>query len=303
MSKTVHIIGFPMDLGAGRRGVDMGPSAVRIAGVSEKLRGLGYTVKDEGDLQIKTQETQKIQDPHLKYLPEIARAVTLLAHKVEGILDDGGFPLSIGGDHSMAIGSISGVAAYCRKTKKRLGVIWLDAHADINTPESSPSGNIHGMPLAALIGRGVKELTTVGGDFKKLDAKNMVMIGLRSIDEGERQMIKSLGIPSYTMSDIDKEGAYRIVQLALKELHEHVDHIHVSFDIDSVDPTVAPGVGTPVRGGFSYREAHLIMELIADSGYMNSLDIAEINPILDDHNQTAEFAAELVASCMGKRIL
>lgn len=303
MSKTVHIIGFPMDLGAGRRGVDMGPSAMRIAGVGEKLSALGYKVVDEGDLRIKTQEVQQIHDPHLKYLPEIARAVTILSDKVEKILDAGGFPLALGGDHSMAIGSISGVAAHCKRENKRLGVIWVDAHADINTPESSPSGNIHGMPLSALMGHGAKELTSIGGEFVKLDSENVVMIGLRSVDEGERSTIKSLGIPSYTMSDIDKHGAFHITQLVLKALHEKVDHIHVSFDLDSVDPVVAPGVGTPVRGGFSYREAHLIMELIADSGYMNSLDIAELNPILDEHNQTAEFATELVASCMGKRIL
>ncbi|HZV13316.1 MAG TPA: arginase, partial [Candidatus Kapabacteria bacterium] len=283
--------------------VDMGPSAVRIAGVSEKLRALGYTVHDEGDLQIKNQETQKIKDQHLKYLPEIARAVTIMAHKTEKIMDEGGFPLAIGGDHSMAIGTIAGIASHCKRNNKRLGVIWVDAHSDVNTPETSPSGNIHGMPLAVTLGIGPTELTTVGGDFKKVDPKNLILIGLRSIDEGEKQLIKKLGIQSYTMADIDKQGAHKVISQALADLHKRVDHIHVSFDIDSVDPTVAPGVGTPVAGGLTYREAMLIMEEIADSGFLNSLDIVEINPILDNHNQTAEFAAELVASCMGKRIL
>ncbi|HET7153564.1 MAG TPA: arginase, partial [Candidatus Kapabacteria bacterium] len=202
-----------------------------------------------------------------------------------------------------AIGTIAGIASYCKSARKRLGVIWVDAHSDINTPESSPSGNIHGMPLAATVGIGPAELTTVGGDFKKVDPKNVILIGLRSIDEGEKQLIKKLGIQSYTMTDIDKIGAHAVITKALADLHKRVDHIHVSFDIDSVDPTVAPGVGTPVPGGLTYREAHLIMEEIADSGFLNSLDIVEINPILDSHNQTAEFAAELVASCMGKRIL
>ncbi len=292
-----------MDLGAGRRGVDMGPSALRIAGVTEKLRQLGYEVIDEGDIQIKTQEVQRIRNPRLKYLPEIARAVAQLAAKVERIVDEGGFPLSIGGDHSMAIGSISGVAAHCRRANKRLGVIWVDAHSDINTPDTSPSGNIHGMPLSSLLGIGAPELTGIGGEFPKLQSGNIALVGVRSIDDGERALIKQLGVSTYTMTDVDKFGAHDVIRRALRDLHEQVDHIHVSFDLDSVDPSVAPGVGTPVPGGFSYREAHLIMEVIADSGYMNSLDIAELNPILDDRNRTAEFAAELIASCMGKRIL
>ena len=239
----------------------------------------------------------------MRYLPAITRAVTIMAQKTESILYDGGFPLAIGGDHSMAIGTIAGVALHCRRVHKRLGVIWIDAHSDINTPETSPSGNIHGMPLAVTLGMGPLELTRVGGEFPKVSPQNVALIGLRDLDEGEKQAIKRLQIQSYTMTDIDKSGAHAVITAALADLHTKVDHLHVSFDLDSVDPSVAPGVGTPVAGGLTYREAHLIMEEIADSGFMHSLDIVEINPILDNRNQTAEFAAEIIASCMGKRIL
>lgn len=303
MSKTVRLIGFPMDLGAGRRGVDMGPSALRIAEIGQKLEALGYTVYDEGDITVKPQEVLAVEDATLKYLPEITNACQDLSDKVEQVLDGGDFPLILGGDHSMSIGSISGIAAHCRKNGKRLGVLWIDAHTDINTPATSPTGNIHGMPIAALLGIGAKELTSIGGDFIKIEPQNIVYIGIRSIDEGERTLIKQLGITTYTMFDIDKYGIFTIVQNTLEQMRKSVDHLHISFDLDSVDPTVAKGVGTPVQGGLSYRETHLLMELIAESGLISSFEVAEVNPILDDMNSSAVFATGAVASCMGKRIL
>ncbi|MDP4199087.1 MAG: arginase [Bacteroidota bacterium] len=305
MSSThnVRIIGFPMDLGAGRRGVDMGPSALRIAGVSERLRELGYQVHDAGDIEVQTAEVQAIEDVKLPYLPEIARACTVLAKEIERALDEGEFPLVLGGDHSMAIGSIAGLAAHCRRNGKRLGVIWIDAHSDINVPESSPSGNIHGMPVAVSLGLGAPELTGISGNYPKLDAKELVYIGLRSIDPGERDLIHRLGIEAHTMADLDKDGVFPRVSKAIAMLRDRADHIHVSFDLDSVDPTVASGVGTPVAGGLTYREAHLIMEAIADTGVMASMEVAEVNPILDVRNASAEFAVGLIASSMGKRIL
>lgn len=301
--ENVSIIGFPMDLGADRRGVDMGPSALRIAGLQAKLQALGYKVEDNGDIKIEIMERQKIKNPKLKYLDEILKTSKLLAEKIEKVLEKGDFPLCIGGDHSMALGTISGIASYCKKRKLRLGVIWIDAHSDMNTDETSPSGNIHGMPLAALLGLGCDELVNILGFSPKLHPENCALIGIRSIDETEKLNIKKLKVPIYTMNDIDKLGIHRIIAKVLKQFREKVDHIHISFDVDSVDPLVAPGVGTPIPGGLSYREAHLLMETIAECGCMSSLEIAEVNPILDHKNQSAVFTAELVASSMGQRII
>ncbi|HSW55358.1 MAG TPA: arginase [Ignavibacteriaceae bacterium] len=301
--ENVSIIGFPMDLGADRRGVDMGPSALRIAGLQAKLEALGYKVEDNGDIKIEIMERQKIKNTKLKYIDEIIKTSKMLAEKVEKILEKGSFPLCIGGDHSMALGTISGIASYCKKRKLRLGVIWIDAHSDMNTDETSPSGNIHGMPLAALLGLGCDELVNFFGFSPKLHPENCALIGIRSIDEAEKLNIKKLKVPIYTMNDIDKLGIHRIIAKVLKQFRERVDHIHISFDVDSVDPLVAPGVGTPIPGGLSYREAHLLMETIAECGCMSSLEIAELNPILDHKNQSAVFTAELVASSMGQRIL
>ncbi|MBW7886985.1 MAG: arginase [Bacteroidetes bacterium] len=298
---NIHILGVPMDLGAGRRGVDMGPSAIRIAGASEKLQSLGHAITDEGDIPVKNPELQKVKNPKLKYLSEIVRACTVLSGKVEKILEGGNFPLVLGGDHSIAIGTIAGVSNYCRKKHKQLGVIWVDAHGDMNTDETTPSGNIHGMPLAASIGLGALELTSVGGDFKKVEPKNVVMIAIRDLDEGEKIIIKNSGINIFTMEDIDKHGMAVIITKALQKLKD-VDFIHVSFDLDATDPSICPGVGTPVKGGLNYREAHLIMESLAASKRMNSLEIVEANPILDHHNQSAEFAVELMQSGFGKKI-
>ncbi|MGE5436976.1 MAG: arginase [Syntrophothermus sp.] len=301
--KTVEIIGFPMDLGADRRGVDMGPSALRIAELQTKLEKLGYDVIDKGDIFVEIKEKQKIENPKLKYLNEIIRTSLELAKKVELALDAKHFPLCIGGDHSMGLGTIAGIASYCKKKDLDLGVIWIDAHADMNTDTTTPSGNIHGMPLAASLGLGNPELVNFLGFNPKVKPENCTIIGLRSIDDDEKLNIKKLDLNVYTMSDIDRLGIHRIITKVLKQFNKKVDHIHVSFDLDSVDPSVAPGVGTPVQGGLSYREAHSLMESIAECGCMSSLEISEVNPILDNKNASAIFAADLAASSMGQRII
>jgi arginase len=298
---NIHILGVPMDLGAGRRGVDMGPSALRIAGVTEKLRKLGHTVVDEGDITITSPELQTIENPKLKYLPEIIRACSQLASRVDDILAHGAFPLVLGGDHAIAIGTIAGAASFCRAAKKRLGVMWIDAHGDMNSDQTSPSGNIHGMPLAASMGIGAVELTSVGGAYVKVQPHDVTLIGVRELDEGEKVAIKSRGVNIYTMEDIDKHGMAVIMARALKKMQE-IDFLHVSFDLDAVDPQICPGVGTPVKGGLGYREAHLIMETLAESKRISSLEFVETNPILDNHNQSAEFAVELMQSGFGKKI-
>jgi len=301
--EKVTIIGFPMDLGAGRRGVDMGPSALRIAGLQSKLENLGYSVNDTGDIRIEIMERQKVQITKLKYLNEILKTTKLLASKVEKVLEKGEFPLCIGGDHSMALGTIAGISSYCRRKKQKLGVIWIDAHTDMNTEETTPSGNIHGMPLAASLGLGNKKLVNLYGFSPKLEPQNCALIGIRSIDDAEKRTIKKMKVPISTMADIDKTGIYRIMVKVLKHFKESVDHIHISFDVDSVDPSIASGVGTPVPGGLSYREAHLIMESIAECGCMSSLEVTEVNPILDSQNKTAVFTTDVIASSMGQRIL
>jgi len=299
----IHVLGVPMDLGSGRRGVDMGPSAIRIAGLADRLVELGHQVIDEGDLDIKNMEELKVGDPRARYLREIARASRLVCRKVEGIMERGHFPLLLGGDHSIAAGSISGVAAFCARRRKRLGVLWVDAHGDINTPETSPSGNIHGMPLAAMLGHGPPELTSVGGPKAKLDPSRVALVGIRSLDQGEKVRLRQHGVQVHTMSDIDRQGIHRVMKQALARVTSGTHYVHVSFDLDAVDPAIAPGVGTPVKGGLDYREAHSIMELLHDSGVMTSLEIVEVNPILDDRNASAEFAVELVQSAFGKSIL
>jgi arginase len=299
----IHVLGVPMDLGSGRRGVDMGPSAIRIAGLSERLRELGHTVVDDGDIAIKNMEELKVGDERARYLKEIARASDLVSRKVDRILAKGRFPLVLGGDHSIAVGTVSGIAGFCRRKGAGLGLLWIDAHGDINTPATSPSGNVHGMPVAALLGQGPDALATIGGSGPKLDPANVALLGIRSLDEGEKVRLKQLGVQVHTMSDIDRHGIHRVMKKALARVTDGADYLHVSFDLDAVDPTVAPGVGTPVKGGLDYREAHLIMELLHDSGAMTSLEMVEVNPILDDRNTSAAFAVELVQSAFGKRIL
>lgn len=302
MKKIIDLIGFPMDLGADRRGVDMGPTAIRIAGMVGELESLGYHVLDIGDIPILSKERQTLVNPRLKYLDEIVRASQLLAHEVNHSLEQGHFPLCIGGDHSMAIGSIAGVSAYCRQNDRTLGVIWIDAHTDMNTEATTPSGNIHGMALAVSLGLGDTALTRIMDFTPKVQPSCCALIGIRNIDPLEKEIVHSLHLSVHTMSDIDRKGAHATIQSALQSL-AHTDHIHVSFDLDSVDPTVAAGVGTPVAGGLTYREIHLIMETIAECGCMASLDIAEINPILDNRNLSARLVTEIVASSMGRRIL
>lgn len=299
----VHVLGVPMDLGSGRRGVDMGPSAIRIAGLDERLRELGHEVVDEGDLDIKNMEELKVGNVRARYLGEIARAAKLACGKVERIMAREHFPLVLGGDHSISVGTVSGIAAFCRSRKKRLGLLWIDAHGDINTPETSPSGNIHGMPVASLLGEGPPELTSIGGTEPKVDARNVALVGIRSLDEGEKVRLKRHGVQVHTMSDVDRTGIHRIMKKALARVTDGTDYVHVSFDLDAVDPTVAPGVGTPVKGGLDYREAHLIMEILHDSGAMTSLEMVEVNPILDERNASGAFAVELVQSAFGKKIL
>ncbi len=298
----IDIIGFPMDLGANRRGVDMGPSALRIAGLEEKLTALGYVVHDQGDIAIGIKECQSIGNPRLKYMDEIVRAAEVLSVQVEESLARRHLPICIGGDHSMALGSITGIASHCRKNNQTLGVIWLDAHADANTEETTPSGNIHGMVVAAALGLGHATLTGIGGLQPKLDPRHFAIIGVRSIDAAEKNCIHQLGVPVYTMTDIDRKGMDAVMTEALKCL-DSVDHIHVSFDLDCVDPSVAAGVGTPESGGLTYREAHLCMETIAYRRGLNSMDVVELNPILDVRNKSARLASDLVASGLGQRIL
>ena len=300
---NIELLGVPMDLGSGRRGVDMGPSALRIAGVASALAARGHRVTDGGDLDIKNMEEIPIGSRHARYMGEIARATGLLSWAVERIRERRRFPLILGGDHSIAIGTISGVAAYCRRRKKRLGLLWVDAHSDIHVPKTSPSGNIHGMPLAALFGLGPTELSGVGGPGSKLDPSRVALVGIRSLEDGERKHLAELGIRVYTMSEIDRDGIHAVMSDALARVTDGTDCLHVSFDLDAVDPTLAPGVGTPVKGGLDYREAHTIMELIASSKRMTSLEVVEVNPILDERNRSAVLAVELLESAFGKRIL
>jgi arginase len=292
-----------MDLGSGRRGVDMGPSAIRIAGLAERLAELGHKVIDDGDVVIKNMEELKVGNERARYLPEITRASSVIARKIEKIATLGHFPLVLGGDHSIAIGSVSGLAGLARARGQKMGLLWIDAHGDINTPETTPSGNIHGMPLAVLLGFGAPELTAIAGPFAKVEPANVALVGIRSLDAGEKKRLKETGVQVHTMSDIDRHGVERVMKKALAGVTSGTSLVHVSMDLDAVDPTVAPGVGTPVKGGLDYREAHLIMELIADAGVMTSLELVEVNPILDECNASAEFAVELVQSAFGKKIL
>jgi arginase len=299
----IHLLGVPMDLGSGRRGVDMGPSAIRIAGLAERLAELGHRVLDEGDVDIKNMEELKVGDVRARYLAEIVRASRLVCSKVERIVGKERFPLVLGGDHSISVGTVSAIASVARRQGGKVGLLWIDAHGDINTPETSPSGNIHGMPVAALLGEGPPALTSIGGEGPKVDPHNVAMVAIRSLDEGEKVRLKRYGVDVHTMSEVDRKGIEQVMKQALARVTDGTSRVHVSFDLDAVDPAVAPGVGTPVKGGLDYREAHLLMELLSDSGVMTSLEVVEANPILDDRNASATFAVELVQSAFGKRIL
>jgi arginase len=302
--KKIRVIGVPLDLGQSRRGVDMGPSAVRVAGLEAKLEALGLIVEDGGNVAVAIAETKKEGDPTAKYLKEIAATCTKEADLVVKTLEEGMTPLILGGDHSIAAGTVSGVAEFHRRQNQRIGLIWLDAHSDINTPDSSPSGNVHGMPLAAILGTWQDELSTIYDFSPKVLPENTVIIGVRDIDQAEKENIRRAGITEvYTMRDIDERGMRSVMEDALRAAGRGTAGYHVSLDMDWIDPEDAPGVGTPVRGGATYREAHLAMEIIADHGRMTSLEIVEVNPVIDEHNQTAMLAVELAMSAFGKKIL
>ena len=305
MSRThIAIIGALSDYGAGRRGVDMGPSAIRLAGLNARIRTLlGYDVDDLGNIAAPQPESVAAGEDRAKYLHQIADTCRRLSEAVEKAAAAGQFPLVLGGDHSIAVGSISGMAHHLHKQGKKMGVIWIDAHADMNTPDTSPSGNVHGMPLACLVGRGPEELTGLFGWAPKIDPRNVVLIGLRDVDAGERSLIRELGIRAFTMRDVDERGLRSIMDEAVATATRGTEGFHLSYDMDSVDPQEAPGVGTPVKGGFTYREAHLSMEMICDSGKLLGLDVVEVNPVIDEKNRTAALAVELIMSVLGKRIL
>lgn len=294
----IRLIGVPVDLGAGRRGVDMGPSAVRYAHIADRLRRLGHEVEDSGDIVVPIPETQAIADPRLKYLPEIVAFSTIQADAVEQALTAGFYPLVIGGDHSIALGTLWGVT----RVKQRIGVIWFDAHGDFNTHETSPSGNIHGMSFAASLGIGARELCENPKPGSRIRPQHCVLIGARNLDPGERRLLTEAGVHVYTMHEVDKYGMKEVIGHALRHVGG-TDGVHVSFDVDVVDPQEAPGVGTPEPGGITYREAHLALELLAEAKVITSLEMAEVNPILDERNRTAELAADLLCSALGKRIM
>jgi len=292
-----------MDLGQSRRGVDMGPSALRVAGLQARIKQLGLQVEDIGNIQVKQPEEMSYGEKRAKYLDEIAETCKDLAVAVEKSLDEGFMPLILGGDHSVAAGVAAGTSDFYRKQKKEIGYIWLDAHGDMNTPESSPSGNIHGMPLATIMGYGAPELVDLLGFKPKAEPGNIVIVGARDLDAQERKIVKKSGVHVFTMRDIDERGMREVMSDALKYAIDDTAGVGVSLDMDFVDPSDAPGVGTPVRGGVTYREAHLAMEMIADSEAMVSMEIVEINPVIDEHNRTALLGVELVLSALGKKIL
>jgi arginase len=297
--RDIAIIGVPLDLGAGRRGVDMGPSAIRYAGLRERIAALGYRVRDLGNLAVPLAEQIEPPDADepLRYLQPIAGIVRDLAQQVRQVISGNTLPIILGGDHSLSIGSVAGVAH-----NRRIGVIWLDAHGDYNTPETTPSGNIHGMGLAVLTGRGHPMLTGLIGRTPVLRPGDAALVGVRNLDDGERELLRTSGVRVFTMHDIDRRGMAAVMEEAILHVSAGTIGFHLSFDLDVLDPHEAPGVGTPVLGGITYREAHLAMELIAASGRLISLDLVEVNPILDTRNMTALLAVEFALSALGKTI-
>jgi arginase len=299
----IAIIGAPLDLGQDRRGVDMGPSAVRVANLNARVAALGYEVEDYGNIPVEQKEAWPSGDPGAKYLTQIAQACDVLAGRVGAALDRGHLPVVLGGDHSVAVGTVTGVARHFRERGEAVGLIWLDAHADMNTPDSSPSGNVHGMPLACILGDGPDALADLGGFRPKVDPRRTVIVGLRDVDFTEKPHVRDSGVRAFTMRDIDERGLRAVMVEAIAIAGEGAGGIHVSLDMDFCDPVHAPGVGTPVRGGATYREAHLAMEMICDSRRMVSMEVVEVNPVIDERNRTADFAVELIMSGLGKRIL
>jgi arginase len=302
--RNIRILGVPLDLGQSRRGVDMGPSAVRVAGLEARLEALGHHVEDSGNIAVDIAETQSMGERNAKYLHAIAETCTREAKQVMEILAADEIPLVLGGDHSIAVGTVSGVAEFYRRKQQKIGLIWIDAHADINTPKTSPSGNVHGMPVAAILGLGPDSLRDIFGWSPKVPPENVVLVGVRDIDITEKENIRRAGITEvYTMRDIDERGMRTVMEEALRAAGRGTAGYHISLDMDWIDPEDAPGVGTPVRGGATYREAHLAMEILADHGRMLSFELVEVNPVIDEHNRTADLAVELISSAFGKKIL
>ena len=301
--RQIRVIGVPLDLGQSRRGVDMGPSAVRVAGLEARLEAIGHIVEDAGNVTVAIPEQKKAGAAHAKYLKEITATCANSADLVMKTLEAGKVPLVLGGDHSVAVGTVSGVSKFFRRKNQKIGLIWIDAHTDMNTPDTSPSGNVHGMPLAALMGLGPAELGNIYEFSPKVDADNCVLVGVRDVDNFEKENIRKSGIQVFTMRDIDERGMRAIMEEALVMAGRGTAGYHVSLDMDWIDPEDAPGVGTPVWGGATYREAHLAMEIISDHGRMTSFEIVEVNPVIDEHNQTADLAVELALSAFGKKIL
>src|SRR6202171_1515493 len=292
---TIHIIGVPLDLGGGRRGVDMGPSAFRIAGIGEHLAALGYSVVDKGDLPTPIPETQALRDEHKKYIRDIAKVCQKVYQTSLSSLDEGAMPLVLGGDHSIAAGSVAAAAEWARRTRSLpIGLLWVDAHGDMNTPATSLSGNVHGMPLAALPGPEPSELSKIGTFSPKVLPAHTVLLGIRNLDAREKVAVRNSGVHVFTMKDIDRQGIASIVEQAVTLAGNGTAGVHVSFDMDVCDPLIAPGVGTPVKGGLDYREAHMVMEIVADSVLLTLLDVVEVNPTLDVQNATAQLGAELI---------
>jgi arginase len=302
--KPVHVIGVPLDLGGNRRGVDMGPSAVRIAGLGERIASLGRTIADKGDLPAPIAETKEPRDDRKKYIREIAKVCQKLYQTALESLSEGAIPLVLGGDHSVAAASVAASADWAKRNGgKPIGLLWIDAHGDMNTPATSPSGNVHGMPLAALLGSEPEELARIGGFAPKVYPATTVLIGVRNLDEREKSAVRESGVHVFTMKDIDRNGIASVAERAIALAGKGTAGVHVSFDMDVCDPSIAPGVGTPVKGGINYREAHLLMEIVADSGLLTALDLVEINPTLDVRNATATLGVELVLSALGMKIL
>ncbi|MBM7578493.1 arginase [Jeotgalibacillus terrae] len=297
--KNISVIGVPMDLGQMRRGVDMGPSAIRYAGLLERLEAIGHTVTDLGDIQIDQPERVHTADTNLRNLDAVVKGSTALADQVKKVKTDGDFPLILGGDHSIAIGSLAGISS----NYENLGVIWYDAHGDLNTGDTSPSGNIHGMPLAVSLGIGHEDLVNIHDYTPKVKPENIVIIGARSLDEGERVLIKEKGIRVYTMHEVDRMGMTKVMEESIEYLKGRTDGVHLSLDLDGLDPNDAPGVGTPVIGGISYRESHLAMEMLAEADILTSAEFVEVNPILDEKNKTATVAVALAGSLFGEKLL
>jgi arginase len=301
--KPIHLIGVPLDLGGNRRGTDMGPSAFRIAGISEQLSRLGRTVVDKGDIPSPIPEAKGAGDQRKKYVKDIARVCQKLFQISLASLEEGAIPIALGGDHSLGAGSVGAASAFLRKRSKKLGLIWVDAHGDMNTPETSGSGNVHGMPLAALLGAEPMELARIGGEGPAVQPAHTVLVGIRNLDEIEKKHVRGSRVHVFTMKDVDRLGIAQVMERALAIAGRGTGGVHVSFDLDVCDPSIAPGVGTAVKGGLDYREAHVVMEMAAESGRLISLDLVEVNPTLDIRNTTAELGTELALSAMGKQIL